>query len=97
MQEFARIVALQPDRSDTIVFAAKAAARCQHSVNGNLHERFGNKDDEEVARRYRDRALELLGTTRDLGFTDFELLRRQPEFSQIVTCPEFERPLSPQN
>jgi serine/threonine protein kinase len=97
IEEIARIVALQSDRPDTIVSAAKAAARCQLSVNGNLHELFGNEGDEEVALRYRDLALELLATVRDLGFTDFASLRRQPEFSQIVTCPEFERLLSPQN
>jgi serine/threonine protein kinase len=89
LQEIERIVELQPTQPETIVFAAKTAARLQISVGGNLHELFGRDDDQEIAARYANRALELLTSARELGFEDFAGLRQQPEFSQIVTLPEF--------
>ncbi len=84
-----RIAGLQSDHADTLVFAARTAARCQTAVSGNLHELFGNPDDEAVAERYAVRALDLLRSARDLGFDEFDSLRRQPELSQLATRPEF--------
>ncbi len=91
LEAVARIAALQPDRPDTQVYAAKTAARCQLAVAGNLHELFGGPDDEAVATRYADRAIELLTAARDLGFDDFDSLRTQPEFSGIAALPAFEQ------
>lgn len=78
------ILSLQPENAETIFTAAKYAGRCQIAVTGNLHQRFGQANDAEVAERFAVRALELLELAKQKGLRDFPRVKREPEFTELL-------------
>ncbi|HMP78179.1 MAG TPA: hypothetical protein PKD54_01895, partial [Pirellulaceae bacterium] len=84
-----RIISFNPADVEGLLLAASTAARCQQAVVQNTHDFFGQTDDQEMADRYATCCLEFLAAAKSHGFDNVSALTYRPEFSLIITRPEF--------